>query len=61
MSDRKDLVARWRRWKKTKTNWPLTVHPNGQWCKKVCGPLYYFGLLEDPQAARKRWLVERDI
>jgi integrase len=60
MSDRKDLVAHWKQWKRTRPNWPLTVHSNGQWCKKVRGALYYFGSLEDPQAARKRWLAERD-
>jgi hypothetical protein len=60
MSDRQALIARWRKWKKSRPNWPLTVHSNGQWCKKVRGALYYFGPLEDPQAARKRWLAERD-
>jgi integrase len=60
LAQRKALVDKWRGWKASNPNWPLTVHSNGQWCKKVRGGLYYFGPLEDPQAARKRWLAERD-
>lgn len=42
--------------KKTKPNkpyptFPLTAHPNGQWCKKVCGRVHFFGIWADPKAA----------
>jgi integrase len=39
---------------------PLTAHPNGQWCKKIKGTLHYFGPWSDPEAARDRYLDEKD-
>ncbi|HVX10916.1 MAG TPA: tyrosine-type recombinase/integrase [Pirellulales bacterium] len=42
---------------------PLTAHPNGQWCKKIRGQLTYFGRwAEDPegQAALNLYLEQRD-
>lgn len=37
---------------------PLTAHPNGQWCKKVRGKLRYFG--RDADAALTQYLAEKD-
>jgi len=55
-----DQVQNARAWKKTHENFPLTPHPNGQWAKKVLGKTWYFGKLEDPQAALRQWLEEKD-
>lgn len=45
--------------KKSKScRFPLTKHPNGQWCKRVKGVLRYFGT--DPAEAVNRWLAEKD-
>jgi len=38
----------------------LTAHPNGQWCKKIKGKLYYFGPWEDWQAAVALFQEQRD-
>jgi integrase len=37
---------------------PFTVHPTGQYCKKIRGKLHYFG--RDLDAALKRWEREKD-
>jgi integrase len=37
--------------KKPYPTFPLTPHPNGQWCKKVRGQLRFFGVWADPDAA----------
>lgn len=34
---------------------PLTPHPNGQFCKKIRGKLHYFGTLDDPDAALREY------
>jgi integrase len=39
---------------------PLTAHPNGTWCKKIRGRLFYFGPWNDPQAALDKYLKEKD-
>ena len=36
----------------------MTAHPNGQWCKKTRGQLYYFGPWDDPDAALCRRQAE---
>jgi hypothetical protein len=35
---------------------PLTVHPNGQWCKKIRGKVHFFGVWSDPDAALANYL-----
>jgi integrase len=39
---------------------PLTAHPNGQWCKKIKGKLHYFGPLADWQAALDLFQEQKD-
>lgn len=46
--------------KKPYPSFPLFAHHNGQWAKKVCGKLRYFGPWEDPAAARDKWNREKD-
>jgi len=41
-------------------DFPLTAHPNGQWCKKVRGRLHYFGPWSDPNGALNLFLDHRD-
>ena len=53
-------VNEWREWKKKHPDFPLTVAPCGQWCKKVRGRTRYFGLLRDPQGALAEWIKDRD-
>ncbi|MCH8851422.1 MAG: tyrosine-type recombinase/integrase [Planctomycetes bacterium] len=38
-------------------SFPLTPHPNGQWCKKILGKLHFFGTWADPKAAHDRYLA----
>ena len=37
--------------KKPYPSFPLTTHPNGQWCKKTRGRVQSFGVRADPEAA----------
>lgn len=37
-------------------SFPLTAHPNGQWCKKILGKLHFFGVWADPDAAHQNYL-----
>jgi integrase len=36
-------------------SFPLTPHPNGQFCKRIRGQLRYFGTVADPEAALKSY------
>ena len=51
-------IDRWRTWKKDHPGYPLTAHPSGQWSKKIRGHVYYFGRLDDPDAALALWNQE---
>ncbi len=31
--------------------YPLTPHPNGQWCRKIHGKVHFFGVWDDHDAA----------
>ena len=42
--------------KKRSDKFPLTLHPTGQYCKKIRGKLYYFGC--DKQQAFQRYLEQ---
>jgi len=50
--------ARGRRHKPAKPShsFPLTPHNNGQWCKKIRGKLYFFGVWDNPEAALQSYL-----
>ncbi len=39
---------------------PLTAHPNGQWCKRIRGQLHYFGKWNEPAVAEALFKVQRD-
>lgn len=39
---------------------PLTRHPTGRWCKKINKRTYYFGPIDDPDGALKRYLSQVD-
>lgn len=41
-------------------DFPLTAHRNGQWCKKVRGEIYFFGVWEKPDEALNCWLEDKD-
>lgn len=41
-------------------DFPLTPHPNGQWCKRIKYKLYYFGQWSDPDGALKFYERVRD-
>lgn len=36
-------------------SFPLTAHPNGQWCKKIRGKVHFFGVWADSDTALKRY------
>ena len=41
-------------------SFPLTAHPNGQWCKKIRGRLHYFGPWTDWQGALDLFQGQKD-
>jgi hypothetical protein len=34
---------------------PLTAHPNGQWCKRIRGKVHFFGVWGDPKTAMENY------
>lgn len=45
---------------KPRHDFPLTPHRGAkQWCKKINGRVHYFGKLDDPNAAEKRYDAEK--
>jgi hypothetical protein len=50
-------------YRKPHPDFPLTPHPSGRWCKRVCRKLHYFGKIDgdqDGQAALSKWLEQKD-
>jgi len=45
---------------KPHSDFPLTPHPTGYWCKRIKGRLYYFGPLDDPDGALNKYLEQKD-
>ncbi len=45
---------------KPSPDFPLFAHQTKRWAKKVRGKLIYFGSWDDPDAALKKWLAEKD-
>jgi integrase len=51
---------------KPRSDFPLTAHPSGRWCKKIKGKLHYFGPIiandngASAQAALDKWLHDKD-
>src|SRR5438093_7243913 len=41
-------------------DFPLTPHPNGSWCKRIRGRLFYFGRWDNWQEALEEYLDQRD-
>jgi integrase len=46
--------------KKPHKDFPLFAHNNGQWAKKVRQRMYFFGKWDNPQAAMKKWIAQKD-
>jgi len=53
-------LAKWRKWKEERPEWPFSVGANGQWRKKVRGTIHNFGPLEFPDSALALWLADKD-
>jgi len=41
---------------KPRKDFPLGAASNGQWCKKICGKIHYFGTWSNPEAAEAEYL-----
>ncbi|MBK8270860.1 MAG: tyrosine-type recombinase/integrase [Planctomycetes bacterium] len=44
--------------KKPYPTFPLTPHPNGQWCKKIRGKVFFFGVWSDPKSALQEYTTQ---
>lgn len=45
---------------KPRDDFPLSPASNGQWCKKVKGKIYYFGVWSNPEAAENEYLRQKE-
>ena len=45
---------------KPRTDFPLFPHANGQWCKKIRGKQYFFGVWANPTDAEMEYLRVRE-
>jgi integrase len=59
-SSRSALLKKWRKWKASHPDFPLTVNGNGCWSKAVRGQTHYFGRLDEPDDALELWLLQKD-
>lgn len=52
------LGCRGRQPEKPFPEFPLTAHRNGQWCRKIRGKVYFFGVWAEPMAALEKHNAE---
>ena len=57
-SIRKPRKRRPRKPSKPHPDFQLTPHPNGKWCRKIRGKLWYFGEWKNPEGALAQYKAE---